>query len=424
VAGRESRSGSDGGYEVDSVPAGTHQVVAAMAGFTARTFEAEIRPGIDNLYDIELAATSEPAPPELRIATSDLPLATVDVPYEASLEATGGTPPYRWGGEPPLGLAITSDGRVSGTPGFPAGTYRFGVGVQDATFTLVSGEITLEIQTASGLRAVGEELSRGEEGVPYADTLRAEGGAPPYTFEVAGLPEGLQLDPATGVVSGTPAGGTGLNGEPITLELIVRDIVGASAFDSVSIGILPALVVITSDLPDGQVGVLYEAFLEHEGGFGTFDEYTVISGTLPPGLGISGPESLFGSRVQGTPILAGTYRFTLQLSLCVNPLECNLQLATRDYEVLIAASPLSIVTSSLPDAEVGTSYSVFLVRQGGAGPFTWDVISGTLPAGVSLTADGELAGTPTTAGDTSFEVRVRDAGDQSATAALTLHVDP
>jgi Putative Ig domain len=296
--------------------------------------------------------------------------------------------------------------------------------VQDATATLVFGELTLEIQTTSGLRAVGEQLSSGEEGVPYADTLRAEGGAPPYTFELIGLPEGLQLDPVTGVVSGTPAEGTGLNGEPITLELVVRDIVGASAFDSVSIGIVPGLLVITSDLPDGQVGVSYEAFLEHEGGFGTFDEYTVISGTLPPGLGLTGPQSLFGSRLTGTPIVAGTYRFTLQLSLCVDPLECNPQLATRDYEVAIAASPLSIVTSSLPDAEVGTPYSVFLVRQGGAGPFTWDVISGSLPAGISLTADGELAGTPTTAGDASFEVRVRDAGDQSATAPLTLHVDP
>jgi hypothetical protein len=41
-----------------------------------------------------------------------------------------------------------------------------------------------------------------------------------------------------------------------------------------------------------------------------------------------------------------------------------------------------------------------------------------------LISQGELAGTPTAAGDASFEVRVRDGGSQSATAGLTLHVDP
>jgi hypothetical protein len=49
VAGRESQSGSDGGYEIVSIPAGIHQVTAAMAGYSTGTFEAEIRPGIINL---------------------------------------------------------------------------------------------------------------------------------------------------------------------------------------------------------------------------------------------------------------------------------------------------------------------------------------------------------------------------------------
>lgn len=114
----------------------------------------------------------------------------------------------------------------------------------------------------------------------------------------------------------------------------------------------------------------------------------------------------------------------MRLSLCVNPLACTPQLATKEYVVVIAASPLSIVTSSLPDAEVGSPYSVFLVREGGSGPFQWDVVSGSLPAGISLTAEGELTGTPTAPGDASFEVRVRDAGTQSATATLALHVEP
>jgi hypothetical protein len=51
-------------------------------------------------------------------------------------------------------------------------------------------------------------------------------------------------------------------------------------------------------------------------------------------------------------------------------------------------------------------------------------VSGSLPAGISLTAAGELTGTPTAPGEASFEVRVQDAGNQSATATLTLDVQP
>ena len=85
---------------------------------------------------------------------------------------------------------------------------------------------------------------------------------------------------------------------------------------------------------------------------------------------------------------------------------------------------MAIVTSTLPDAEVGTPYSVFLVREGGTGPYEWDVVSGSLPAGLSLSSDGELSGTPTGAGDFSFEVRVRDSGSQNDTQVLTLQVEP
>src|SRR5208337_1291142 len=52
-------------------------------------------------------------PPPLTILTQSLPNGTVNSPYSASLQATGGTPPYKWSitsGTLPVGLALTSAG--------------------------------------------------------------------------------------------------------------------------------------------------------------------------------------------------------------------------------------------------------------------------------------------------------------------------
>jgi large repetitive protein len=426
VAGRTGQTGGDGRFEIDSVPAGTHEVTAEAAGYVTGTIDAEIRPGIDNLWDLELTAVQ---PAGLAIATSSLPPATVDQVYEVALEATGGRPPYTWvGGNQDVGLTVSPDGVVTGTPGYPAGSHIVAVRVRDAENAFADRNLALEVETASGLKAIGGTLEAGEAGVAYSDAVGAEGGAPPYAFELEGLPNGLEIDPSTGVVSGTPSGGTGPGGEPITLRLLVRDLVGATAFTSVSIGIVPLPLAIASDLPDLEVGVFHEEFLAHSGGFGLYGYYSVIAGSLPPGLSLTLPTSLFGSRLHGSPTLPGTYQFTLRLSLCAGPsdhAECSPpQIATRDYEIVITGNTLFIVTSTLPDAAAGSPYSVFLVQEGGVAPFEWDVVSGSLQAGISLTSEGELVGTSTAAGDFSFEVRVQDAANQSATAGLTLHVEP
>jgi hypothetical protein len=418
VAGREGQSGGDGRYEIDSVPAGTHEVTAVMTGYVTRTFDAEIRTGIINLFDVELTAAG---PAGLRVTTSALPQATVDVPYQATLEAAGGKPPYHWtwGSQGPPGLLLDGTGLVTGTPGFPAGTHPLYVTVRDAEGTSASRSIAIEIVATSGLRISTLQLQMGQAGQLYADMLEAVGGEPPYIFDWS-APfdlEGLILDAETGAVSGIPHRPTGPNGEPATAAVTVRDVVGASAIANVTVGILPApLVIVTEDLPNGQVGLEYEAPLGASGGYGV-RTWTLVSGTLPPGLTVFGYLSLWGDRVAGTPTTGGTFTFTLQVS------DDKFQ-ASREYTVAIADGSFTIVTSTLPDAQVGTPYSVFLVREGGTGPFTWDLASGNLPPGISLTTAGELTGTPTAPGDASFEVRVRDAVNQTATATLTLNVEP
>jgi len=72
-------------------------------------------------------------------------------------------------------------------------------------------------------------LPAGEAGVPYPATALVVGGLPPYVVAVTGgaLPDGMTLDPATGVLSGTPTV-TGLFRFTIRAEDGATDVVEAA----------------------------------------------------------------------------------------------------------------------------------------------------------------------------------------------------
>jgi hypothetical protein len=70
---------------------------------------------------------------------------------------------------------------------------------------------------------------------------------------------------------------------------------------------------------------------------------------------------------------------------------------------------------------VGVAYSQTLAAAGGTPPYTW---SGTLPAGLTLSAAGAITGTPTTAGTSNVTIQVTDSANATASAAFTLTVLP
>jgi large repetitive protein len=71
---------------------------------------------------------------------------------------------------------------------------------------------------------------------------------------------------------------------------------------------------------------------------------------------------------------------------------------------------LTVTTTSLPSGARGQAYTTTLQASGGRSPYLWSLVAGALPAGLSLApTTGQIAGTPTTAGEIGrFRARVVD----------------
>jgi hypothetical protein len=90
---------------------------------------------------------------------------------------------------------------------------------------------------------------------------------------------------------------------------------------------------------------------------------------------------------------------------------------------LTVALPLAFSTTSLPDGMIGQPYSQTPVITG-VPPYTWSVLSGTLPQGLNLSPKtGLISGTPTQAGASTFTLLVLDSAFEDTTMTFTLTID-
>jgi uncharacterized repeat protein (TIGR01451 family) len=94
---------------------------------------------------------------------------------------------------------------------------------------------------------------------------------------------------------------------------------------------------------------------------------------------------------------------------------------TLATSVTIGTNPLTITSAqALPTATVGQPYSATLAATGGTKPYTWSLLDGTLPPGLTLSQDGVLSGTLAAAYQGSFTVKVRDLYANSTTQVFSL----
>ena len=135
-----------------------------------------------------------------------LPPAQVGVPYNASLAAHGGKPPYKWSDSGVAGgLSLSSSGVISGTPA-DEGTATFTGQVTDAASSMAFRAFSLTVNSGLAVRNP-PALAVAEIGVPYLQILSAGGGSQKLTWSLISgtLPPGVTLTP-DGILSGTPSG--------------------------------------------------------------------------------------------------------------------------------------------------------------------------------------------------------------------------
>ena len=92
--------------------------------------------------------------------------------------------------------------------------------------------------------------------------------------------------------------------------------------------------------------------------------------------------------------------------------------AGYDYAAPLIAPAISILT--LPEADLNEDYSQILTATGDP-PISWSVTEGSLPAGLSLSRIGLLAGKPVSGGNFTFTVQAKNAAG-SDTCTYTLSV--
>lgn len=178
------------------------------------------------------------------------------------------------------------------------------------------------------------------------------------------------------------------------------------------------LAILSATLPDGIIGDTYSGPVNVFGGFGALT-VSISSGSLPSGLSILPTTGV----ISGTPTTPGNYVFAVQVTDSSTPPA----VATQAYTLHVAA-PLVITAPGGTDGVVKVPYSLGLAATGGTGNDTWTVASGSLPAGLSLSATGLIGGTPTQVSLTGNTVtlHVQDSGNpaQTATVTITIRVAP
>jgi uncharacterized protein (TIGR03437 family) len=296
----------------------------------------------------------------LQIITGLLPAGVINTPYPfTSIQVQGGVGTYSYTITGlPAGLTTDGSGDIMGTPTTTTGSpFAVVVKVTDASLNSVSRTYSL---TISGVLSVAAPttLPAATLNVAYAPiTAMAGGGLPPYTWTATGLPAGMSVNIATGVISGTP---TTAAGTPYSVTLTVEDSTGKTASMTYTLAVNSPLTISgPASLPNGTLGAAYvSTTVTATGGSGV---YTWSATGLPAGLSIGGTTGAITGTPSGTVASVNTVVVTVT--------DSNAATATKTYQLTVNPG-----SSSVP---VISSVSASTEAQSMIAPNTWVSIYGT-----------------------------------------------
>ncbi|QSQ21722.1 putative Ig domain-containing protein [Pyxidicoccus parkwayensis] len=272
--------------------------------------------------------------------------------------------------------------------------------------------------TALGLDP--DALALGREGTAYSGRLRARGGTPPYSFTApVGLPSGLNLD-SEGNLTGTPAAPGDYF---LSINVTDRSTPQQQASGSIPLRISPTLRMAGPEkLTASDQGKAYLERLCATGGKEPYHFKLADAGTLPSSLQLAENGDVTGTASQQT----GTADFVVEVTDSDSPPQVTTRRLSMET-VNLGGFTLDMLTRSLPDGRVGSTYSYTLHSFGGTPPFSWSwAWTGPAPAGLQLDKDqGLIYGKPSQAGTYTVTLTVSDSLIQAKSGtAMTLVVVP
>lgn len=348
----------------------------------------------------------------ITVVTETLPAAQVGAPFTATLRQSGATAPswYVSAGSLPSGLSLSASGQISGTPSAP-GSFSFSATAEQTGYTPGTGSfvITVTETTNQEITVSPTALPQARVGVPFSALLQASGGTPPYGYQVINGPAWLTTVGAgaeAGRMSGTPDG----VGD-YSMTVFVVDSTNVSAMAQLTLSVIESgPLTVNSTLPAAVTGKPYEGQVVSGG----IPPYTIAlaSGALPAGLTIDTNGAL-----TGVPSQAGSFPFEVQVTDSMGASASGSFTVDVTQLTTLAIASTEIVVYTNGDAMAP------LVAMGGVPPYSWSMIGGVLPAGLSFdSTQGKIVGRASMIGSEQATFSVSDAEGTTVTGDVVVKV--
>jgi M6 family metalloprotease-like protein len=337
------------------------------------------------------------------VTQSQLPSATTDADYSQTLAATGGVPPYAFSiisGDLPDGMSLGTNGVISGR------SYN----VQSSTFTVRVSDSSINAATNTFSLAV--ELPRT---ALFTENFE-HGGQMPSAWTQVYITNNLAWISQTGSTQG---------GHPFSAEsgayyalLMSDDWKNGSSGDHITRLISP-----TIDLGQNPTDIQLRFWHYMEQWNGDQDELRLFYRTTPTNswkllTTYTNSISSWTQQTVSLPEPTRTYSIAFEGNSRFGYGVCVDNIVISDG----SAAPVITSASLLPSGLIDVAYTNVLTAVGGITPYTWGIASGALPAGISITTNGVVCGTPSAGGVFSFKAWVRGSNGHASTNLFSLTI--